>query len=251
MHTPGRLLAIYDRLLERGRGIDTQMIKVWAEVFEIAEDNPRLEDEVAVLLQAMRAEMDLLHVELEAIGIKDELMNPGITRLRNITLPSYSGVGWHGLFDEATRAENRLSLAWAEWALDGELEKELSSSELLDLMTELDSLEASLNSKENPPVLQEFLQRQIDAIRAALKVYRVRGIKPIHESLNQVVGACSSKIAQDIVQAAPDATDAASAKFFAFFRKAATAAGYVNTVFDTASNFQSLARGLEKLAIGN
>lgn len=33
MNTAGRLLAIYDKLVGKGRGNDTAMVKVWAEVF--------------------------------------------------------------------------------------------------------------------------------------------------------------------------------------------------------------------------
>ena len=39
------------------------------------------------------------------------------------------------------------------------------------------------------PYLRDFVQRQIAAIRAALRVYHVRGVKPIEEALQKVAGA--------------------------------------------------------------
>ena len=58
-----------------------------------------------------------------------------------------------------------------------------------ELRSELESLEASLQDTEMTPYLRGFIQRQIDAIRNALKLYRVQGVKPIEEALHQVAGA--------------------------------------------------------------
>lgn len=68
-------------------------------------------------------------------------------------------------------------------------EDEMPAEELAALRSEIDSLEASLLETEMTPYLQGFIQRQIDAIRAALRIYRVQGMKPIEKALHQVVGA--------------------------------------------------------------
>ena len=90
---------------------------------------------------------------------------------------------------EVSKSENRVSFAWANWALRAEDEDDMPAEELATLRSELDSLEASLQDTEMTPYLRDFIQRQIDAIRTALRLYRVRGVKPIEEALHKVAGA--------------------------------------------------------------
>lgn len=189
MNTAGRILSIYDRLVGRGRGNDVPMIKVWVEVFELAPDSQSIEDNVVTCLQAMRSEMDLLRSKMAAIGAPEELMQPGMNRLRSTTSTAHINAGWNGLREEASKPENRLALMWANWALRGEDEDDMPADELADLRGELDSLEGSLLNTDMTPYLRDFIQRQIDAIRSALRVYRVRGVKPIEEALHKVAGA--------------------------------------------------------------
>ncbi len=189
MNTAGRLLSIYDRLVSTSRGNDVSMTKVWAKVFDLPPDSPHLEDDVVTCLQAMRSEMELLRSKLQAIGAPEDLMHPGMARFRNVSSAAHINAGWNGLRDEASRPENRLSFAWASWALRDESEDDMPADELAALRDELDSLEASLQDTEMTPYLRGFIQRQLGAIRSALKVYRVQGVKPIEEALHQVAGA--------------------------------------------------------------
>ncbi|WP_298436238.1 hypothetical protein [Ottowia sp.] len=165
------------------------MTKVWAKVFDLPPDSPHLEDDVVTCLQAMRSEMELLRSKLQAIGAPEDLMHPGMARFRNVSSAAHINAGWNGLRDEASRPENRLSFAWASWALRDESEDDMPADELAALRDELDSLEASLQDTEMTPYLRGFIQRQLGAIRSALKVYRVQGVKPIEEALHQVAGA--------------------------------------------------------------
>lgn len=189
MNTAGRLLSIYTRLTATGRPNDVAMSKVWAEVFELSPESPHLEDEVVTCLQSMRSEMDLLRLKLQAIGAPEDLMRPGLDRLRDVCSTAYINQGWHGLRDQASKPENLLPFAWANWALRDDTEDEMPAEELAALIGEINSLEASLQETDMTPYLRGFIQRQIDAIRAALRVYRVRGVKQIEEALHQVAGA--------------------------------------------------------------
>lgn len=189
MNTAGRLLSIYDRLVGSERGRNASMMNVWADVFDLPSDNPHLEDEVVTCLQAIRSEMELLRSKLAVIGASEDLMQPGLTRFRNVSSAAHINVGWNGLRDEAIRPENRIPFAWANWVLEDESEEDMPDDELLSLRSELDSLEQSLQNTEMTSYLRGFIQRQIDAIRSALRLYRVQGVKPIEEALQQVAGA--------------------------------------------------------------
>ncbi|RRD67118.1 hypothetical protein EII19_07165 [Comamonadaceae bacterium OH2310_COT-174] len=189
MNTAGRLLSIYDSLVRKGHNTDVEMVKLWAEVFELQPDGPHLEDDVVTCLQAMRSEMELLRSKLQVIGVDENLMHPGFARFRDISSPAYLKSPWRGLRAEATKPENRLPFAWANWVLRDESEEDMPAEDLAELRSELDSLETSLQNTEMTPYLRSFIQRQLDAIRSALKVYRVQGVKPLEEALHQVAGA--------------------------------------------------------------
>ena len=188
MNSAGRLLAIFDSLLRRGRGTDVAMVNVWAEVFDIPRNSPHLEDDVVTCLQALRAEMELLRFKLASIDVPEDLMQPGMTRFRNISSTANLNAGWNGLREDISRTENRISFAWANWALRDEDEEDMPSAELAALRAELNSLQESLLETAMTPYLRSFIQRQIDAICVALRVYPVQGTKPLEEALHQVVG---------------------------------------------------------------
>ncbi|MCK0510927.1 hypothetical protein [Aromatoleum buckelii] len=208
MNTAGRLLSIYTRLIGTARANDLPMIKVWAEVFELPTDSPSLDDEVVTCLQAMRAEMELLQTSLLAMGAPEELFEVAMRRFRNTASPVYLNQSWGGLKDEVSRSENALTFNWANWALRDEDENDLAADELAALRSELDSLEKSLQETEMAPYLRAFVQRQVDAIRAALRVYRVRGVKPIEQALRTVAGAYGlerSRLEAELARAAEPA----------------------------------------------
>lgn len=208
------------------------MIKVWAEVFELPPGSPNLEDEVVTCLQAMRSEMELLRSKLAAIGAPEDLTYPGMARLRNITSTAYINAGWNDLWDEVSKPENRLSIAWANWVLRAEDEDELPSEELASLRSELDSLEASLQDADMTPYLRGFIQRQIDTIRNALRLYRLRGVKPIEEALHQVAGAYTVEKSRVEVEreSASEAAKSVFARAGAFIEKTAKVADNLDKI---------------------
>lgn len=164
------------------------MVKVWTNVFDLPHDTPDLEDHVVTCLQAMRAEMQLLTTKLSALGVDSRLMHPGMVRFRNVASPSVINQSWKGLRDEISRPENQLAFMWANWALRDENEDDMPDDDLAALRGELDALDAALEDAEMTPYLRGFVQRQVGAIRSALRVYRVQGVKPIEEALQQVAG---------------------------------------------------------------
>lgn len=190
MNTAGRILSIYDKLTEPNRPHEKTMVWVWADVFNLPQDGPHLEDDVVTCLQAMRSEMDLLRTKLHARGAPEILLHPGLPRLRNATSTVYLNAQWKGIREETTKPENRIVLLWADWALRDEDEDDLPADEFSALLSELESLEQSLSATEMTAYMRGFIQRQIDSIRAALKLYPIRGVKPIEEAARQVIGTC-------------------------------------------------------------
>jgi hypothetical protein len=207
MNSAGRLLHVYDRLVGTGRANDLPMVKVWADVLQLPEHGS-LEDDVVACLQALRGELDLLKARLLAMGVGEELLHPGLTRFRNVTSTAHINAGWNGLREEASRPENRIPLAWANWLLRDESEEDLAPDELGSLREELDALERSLKETDMSPYMRGFIERQLSAVRAALRLYPIRGAKPFEEAARQVVGTCNLEarvLAKEYEKAAPPA----------------------------------------------
>lgn len=188
MNCAGRLFEIYTRLLNTNGANDMPMVKRWAEVFELPTNSPTVEDDVVTCLQAMRTEMDLLKAKLQARGVSENLIYPGFVRLRNVSSTAYLNASWNGLREETSRPENRIPFMWANWVLQDENEDDMPEDDLTNLRSELDALEKSLIETDMSPYLRGFVQRQVDAIRSALKVYRIQGVKPIETALKHVAG---------------------------------------------------------------
>ena len=189
MNTAGRLLSIYDKLNGKGRGNDIPMVKVWAEVFDLPPDSPTVEDDVVACLQALRVEMDNLRSKLLTLNAPETLMHPGLARFRNVSSTGHINAGWNGFREEISKPENRLAFAWADWTLRDDNEEDMPQEQFDDLMSDIDSLETSLRDTEMSPYLRDFVQRQVEAIRTALRIYRVQGVRPIEAALHQVAGA--------------------------------------------------------------
>lgn len=116
MNTAGRLLATYERLLNHRLGNDVSMLKVWAHVFDLPADDQHLEDAVVMCLQATRSEIEVLRTRLAGLGVPEDLMHPGIARLRTHTSTANINANWNNFREEASKPENKLSFKWANWA---------------------------------------------------------------------------------------------------------------------------------------
>jgi hypothetical protein len=188
MNPASRLLAIYDRLVQQNHPNGTQWLAVWANVFEFKLDTQTAEDDAIVCLQALRAEIDFVRMRLNTYGVPDDLTNPGFFRLREVASPAFLLSAWEGSRGNITPPENRLSFQWASWVLRDEDEADMSIEDMIELDAELSSLEAALRDTDMSPYMRDFVQRQVDAIRAALRVCRVQGARPLREALKKAAG---------------------------------------------------------------
>ncbi|MDP1051399.1 hypothetical protein, partial [Klebsiella quasipneumoniae] len=71
MNSGARLHRIYDKLA--AQVTDQVMVQTWAEVFDLDKSLPHLEDEVANLVMALRAEIKFARERLDAYGVPANL----------------------------------------------------------------------------------------------------------------------------------------------------------------------------------
>lgn len=186
MNPAERLLTIYDKLIHQGQ--DQSMVQTWADVFGLDKKSENLEDEVTSCIVALRAQVDFARMRLSANEVPVELTNPGFERLKYVAAPGQLNQSWNGLRGNIQPPEYRQSVAWGAWVLRAESEKEMPSEEMQELLVGLNSLEEALGDTEMSPYLREFIQRQVDTIRAALRVYGVQGARPLQEAMRKVIG---------------------------------------------------------------
>jgi len=164
------------------------MLHTWAAVFGL-EESAHFEDDVTACVVALRQEIDFARLRLTAQGVPDDLTQTGFSRLKGTASVGYFHTNWHSHRGNIQPPENRLAFAWAAWVLRDEDETTMSADALSSLRAEIVSLEQSLEETELSPYLRDFIQRQLDTIRAALRVYGVQGARPLKEAIEKVAGA--------------------------------------------------------------
>jgi hypothetical protein len=203
MNSAARLHRIYDKLAAQSN--DQQMVKTWADVFGIDKANSHCEDDVTACVMALRAEIVVARQQLEAHGVPTQLTSPGFERLHNVAAPGQLHSAWNSHRGNIQPPECRKVFEWAAWALRDEDEPDMPVEDMKELVTELDSLEAALRDTDVPPYLRDFIQRQVEAIRSALRVYGVQGARPLQDALQKVAGAYKTqeKALSQAFEAAP------------------------------------------------
>ena len=85
MNPATRLLVTYNKLCAQSS--DNQMVRTWADVFDIDRDSPQWEDDVTACVVALRAEIALTRQLLDAHEVPAHLTSPGFERLREVAAP--------------------------------------------------------------------------------------------------------------------------------------------------------------------
>lgn len=242
MNSGARLHRVYGKLAEQAA--DQAMVQTWAEVFALDKANPHLEDEVANLVMALRSEIKFARERLDAYGVPANLTSPAFDRLLHVASPGQLHTGWHGHRGNVQPPECRKVFEWVEWALREEDEADMSPEEMQQLRSELDSLEASLHDADMAPYLRDFIQRQIDTIRTALRMYGVQGARPLQDALQKVAGAYKTQ-EKPLAQA----YEAAKAPAKSLFERAS---GVVDRLAKVSDNICKIKKaGEETIAVGS
>ncbi len=179
-----------------------------------------------------------------SLGAPDDLLQPGLARFRNVVSPVYLNQQWSGLQGEIAKPENRIPLSWANWVLRDEAEEDLPDEKLAALRNEIDNLEASLQDAAMTPYLRSFIQRQLEAIRSALKLYRVKGAAPIVEAVEQVAGAYTvqrSRVDSECSTASEPAKDVIG-RFRSVLKTTVEVASAVKTIKDTGQELYEIGK---------
>lgn len=221
MNSAARLHSIYNKLVAQGN--NAQMVRTWADVFDIDKKSPHYEDEVTACVMALRSEIVLTRRRLDEIGAPAILTSPGFERLRDVAAPGQLHSNWHVHRGNLNPPECKKVFEWAEWALREDAEPDIPADNIKELQAELGSLEAALKDADVSPYLRDFIQRQVDTIRAALRLYGVQGARPLADALQKVAGAYTVERTRVEAEhaAAPEAAKGLFAKTSGIIKKTA------------------------------
>lgn len=184
-----RIYNIHQRLINKGRPDSHSMRAVWAEVFDIPKDAPDLDDWVIEAALAFRAEVDLASKHLAALQVPPNLTDSVFPRLRTAANPIVFSNQWGNQKATLQAPECALVLSWSAWVLQQFGEDEIAQEQFATIVAHLAELEELLHATEMPPALYAFVQRQVDDIRAALRMYPIQGIKALKKAVDTATGA--------------------------------------------------------------
>jgi hypothetical protein len=190
MNPGGRVVSVFKALQNQSSSPDRSMSDVWASVFEVPPGEGS-DDEVMSCVSAYRSEIELLRTMLAGREVPADLTATAFACLRQVTSPSMFPTHFRSLLGTVNQPDVRLGLMWADWALRDADEDDLSPDQFTELSQELASVEASLLKADMSPYLRAFVQRQLEAIRRALRLYPVKGVAPLTDAMRLVAGAAT------------------------------------------------------------
>ena len=152
----------------------------------------------------LRAEIELVKWKLEQLECPPKLMQPGLDRLRDTASATYLNQGFSSLRSSLLAPECSNAFNFAVWMLRDEIEPDLDESQLSEVQAAMVQLEIRTAEATMSPELRIFLQKQIKAIRRAIRRSKVLGPKATEETYKVVrleMAMESNNLASDICQA--------------------------------------------------
>lgn len=223
-----RVQAIHQRLINKGRSDTLPMRAVWAEIFDIPKVSPHVDDWAIEAAMAFRSEVDLASKQLALLEVPPNLTSSVFLRLRHAANPAHFDGQWVKYKTSLQAEECALVLAWSAWVLQRFGEEEIEQEQFAAIVAHLAELEQLLQATEMPPALHAFVQRQVDDIRAALRMYPIQGVKALKKAVDTATGAFAAPdeaVVDGYDQAGPEAKSVFK-KAFEVLKQAAEATGH-------------------------
>lgn len=250
MNPAERLLKTYDKLVSQQ--VDQAMFKTWAEVFTLDANSSTIDDEVTDHLIALRNELDFAKRLLtNKYAVPNGLLEPGFTRLRAVSSPGLMNQVWSSVRGNIQPPECRQAFIWSAWVLKTEEEGELTPEAMSELRVELESLEAALRDTEMSDYLRLFIQRQVNAIRDAIRLYGVQGARPVAEAVRKVAGdlICERMRLQTEAENAPEEAKSLLARAVNVIKRTAEVCDDLEKVKKTGESAASIAASVAPLVL--
>jgi hypothetical protein len=109
-------------------------------------------------------------------------------------------------------------------------------------LTTLAELEETLQDTEMSSYLRAFVQRQVETIRAALRIYNIRGAEPLQDAMRKIAGDIQFEAVQLLEEndAAPDEVKSVLAKTANLIEKTAKVCDNLDKIKKFGEGFYAL-----------
>ena len=184
------------------------MKRVWAEALGLNDANVyEDEDAMSMVMSGLRSELTLIEALLKAQRIPSELYAGQLSRYRGVSSTVMLNHQWNQLVGNIAPPDTRLALAWAAAILPND-EPDVPEGNLYEMEEAIRTLETELaKAGDLHAAVRAYVQRQVDIIRLALRMYRVRGVQAVREGLENALGVAHASLhaAKSEAQSSPEA----------------------------------------------
>jgi hypothetical protein len=159
------------------------------------QDPQRGQDQVAIAITDIRAEIWGARSKLEAAGIAAALWERPIQQVLKLTEPLSVSATWGTHRTNYLQAEILTAWNWIAEIVAAE-DDEITAKDLRELEQLLDELDRAAMAEGLPGELCAFILRQAASIRLALSRYQIKGVGPLKEALRLGLGelVCDGQI---------------------------------------------------------
>lgn len=187
MFSSDKLIGIYDALMHCNT--DRDMKTAWGAVFGLDQSSDDYEDNIVLLLTALRKQIDNNRKALNALNVPAELTHPGFERFKDTASTSLLSQPWANHKANIKSPECRKILEWSAWALKDVDVSIVNEEDLTNLLKELQQLESTVINSSISEELKEFLLENIKEMRHAILMAKVNGAEAVKAGVDSVAGS--------------------------------------------------------------
>ncbi|HEY2914442.1 MAG TPA: hypothetical protein VGK21_13855 [Candidatus Angelobacter sp.] len=211
-------------------------LQVWTNVFDVHLSGRRQKQAVSRGIDLIYEQLDILVKYLKSKEYTDDAINDLISGIEGNVSMEFINVPWN---DFKTRLTNQLiPLSIYSSTLPNE-ESPLSPTDLKDIQDELDRLEHSLEEKDLPAEVREYVKKQLSFIRRAFWEYKFRGLHAFEDAVMD--GIREVYVQKDIVENHKDDAEVKEvSKMWSRIWQVVIKAGQVNSALNAGEHFLRL-----------
>lgn len=142
----------------------------------------------SIAAMAAVSEVRSMEFRLRHLGVPEPLYYDCVSVLREWLSPANLNQHWSSYREQVRSKSVEIVLKWAAWSLTQFDEPDVDPDVMSRLQADVEAQEQRLADTALPYALREMLERQVADLKAALLLYRVKGMQPIVEAVNKSVG---------------------------------------------------------------
>jgi len=238
-NSASRLLGVVQAL--NGGDAGKSALDQWIRILQV--ENSVLRDEEAVsAMSAAIGEVRLVEQHLSRLGAPPEVFAQASKFLRQAFAPTSAQGAWRDIGRQVFEGHATNPLQWAAWVIREFDQPDIDGPVLETLLRHIEAQQKLLDAGGLTFYIHEMLQKQIEELRSALRLYTVQGSDPLKKAYNTAVSEFMT-VPEDVAKQATPSDAIAVTKGRDVLAEAGRAAkagteilNFLSTWSDTAAN---------------